>query len=282
MKKLTSRILIFFLTSISFLYSQSDTLQTRADFLPKEKTKVLVMGTFHFNFPGLDEHKTTDRNKIDVLKEPKKSEVTELIAYLKKFNPNKIVIEAKTDWNDRYQKYRKGEYRNKRGERYQVAMRLADELDLDSIFSADAPTLESELFEKDSVLTKSLTEKLDWDSKDPYLEAFFKWADYRDGLMKETHLLQFLKNMNQREAHNANFGLYLTGTMATEDYDAADNLSIWWYNRNIRIFSNILRLTESSEDRILVIFGNGHASILRQLFEASPQYEFVEFDSLED
>jgi len=32
----------------------------------------------------------------------------------------------------------------------------------------------------------------------------------------------------------------------------------------------------------LVIFGNGHAAILRQLLEASPQYEFVEFSSLED
>ena len=31
---------------------------------------------------------------------------------------------------------------------------------------------------------------------------------------------------------------------------------------------------------ILVIFGNGHAAILRQFLEASPQYEFVEFSSL--
>lgn len=282
MKKITSLILISLVLSVPFLHSQSNTLKTRADFIPKEKTKVLVMGTFHFNFPGLDEHKTTDGNKIDVLKEPKKSEVTELIAYLKKFNPNKIVIEAKTDWNDRYQKYREGEYRDKRDERYQIAMRLANELDLDSIFSADAPTLEGELFEKDSVLTTSLTEKMDWDMEDSYLEGFFKWADYRDGLMKETHLLEFLKRMNKREAHNANFGLYLTGAMASEDYDGADKLSIWWYNRNVRIFSNILRLTESKEDRILVLFGNGHAAILRQLFEASPQYQFVEFDSIED
>ncbi|WP_054558977.1 DUF5694 domain-containing protein [Croceitalea dokdonensis] len=58
--------------------------------------------------------------------------------------------------------------------------------------------------------------------------------------------------------------------MATKDYDGADKLSIWWYNRNIRIFSKMLGRTQSTEDRILVIFGNGHAAILRQLFEASP------------
>ncbi|WP_350284371.1 DUF5694 domain-containing protein [uncultured Croceitalea sp.] len=282
MKTSTCLFLVLVLGQLTIAQTSSATEKTKADFFPNEKAKVLVLGTFHFNFPGLDEHRTSDESKIDVLKEPKKSEVTDLIAYIKKFNPNKIVIEAKTDWNNRYQLYRKGAYRDKRGERYQVAMRLAHELDLDSIYSADAPTLESELLEKDSVLTRSLTANIDWKASDPYLEKAFEWFDYRDAQMKEKHLLTFLKEMNTREAHNTNFGLYLTRQMATKDYDGADNFSIWWYNRNVRIFSKILQLTDGPEDRILIVFGNGHAAILRQLFEASPQYEFIEFDSLED
>ena len=256
--------------------------KTKADFFPEEKTKVLVLGMFHLNYPGLDNHKTADDSKIDVLKEPKKTEITELIAYIKKFKPNKIMIEAKTDWNRRYQDYRNGAYRDKRDERYQIAMRLAHELDLDSIYSVDANTLQSELFAKDSVLARSLIKNIDWKADDPYLQDAFKWYDYRDAQVKNKHILTYLKEMNRREAHNTNFGLYLTGRMATKDYDGADNFTLWWYNRNVRIFSNILRLTESPKDRILVVFGNGHAAILRQLFEASPQYEFVEFDSLED
>ncbi|GMN06491.1 hypothetical protein MTsPCn5_18800 [Croceitalea sp. MTPC5] len=272
------------LLSVQFSSSQNtaDQIKSPSEFFPKEKAKVLIMGTFHFNFPGLDTHKTSDSNKIDVLKEPKKSEVTALVEYIKKFNPNKILIEARTDWNDRYQAYRTGEYRDKRDERYQVAMRIAHELDFDSIFSVDAPTLESELFEKDSLLTKSLTNKINWDAKDPYFEKAFEWIDHRDSLMKQVHLLDFIKKMNRRESHNANFGLYLTGAMATEDYDGADKLTIWWYNRNVRIFSNILKLTSGPEDRILLVIGNGHAAILRQLFEASPQFEFVEFEGLKD
>ena len=88
--------------------------------------------------------------------------------------------------------------------------------------------------------------------------------------------------MNSREGHNTNFGLYLTGSFATGDGQGADHFSMWWYNRNARIFANIVNITESPEDRILVIFGNGHAAILRQFFEASPQYDFIEFDSLQD
>jgi hypothetical protein len=39
-------------------------------------------------------------------------------------------------------------------------------------------------------------------------------------------------------------------------------------------------MTEAPEDRILVIIGNGHAAILRQLIEMSPQYDFVELSNL--
>ena len=269
--------------AVQFSFAQNaPAKKTKADFFPQEQTKVLVVGMFHLDYPGLDTHKTKDNNKIDVLKEPKKTEVTELVEYIKKFKPNKIMIEAKTDWNQRYQGYRKGEYRDKRDERYQVALRVAHEMDLDSVYSVDAKTLQSELFAKDSVLARSLIENIDWKASDPYLDSAFKWYDYRESQVKNTHILTYLKEMNTREMHSANFGLYLTGQMATKDYDGADNFTIWWYNRNVRIFSNILRLTEGPQDRILVVFGNGHAAILRQLFEASPQYEFVEFDSLED
>jgi hypothetical protein len=39
-------------------------------------------------------------------------------------------------------------------------------------------------------------------------------------------------------------------------------------------------ITNGPKDRILVIFGNGHAAVLRQLIECSPEYEFIEFDGL--
>ena len=94
------------------------------------------------------------------------------------------------------------------------------------------------------------------------------------------HLLDYFKVMNSRENHLANYGLYLTGSMGTSNGQKADHLSMWWYNRNLRIFSEIVAMAEGPEDRILVIFGNGHAAVLRQLLEASPQFEFVEFSSL--
>ena len=291
MKKIT----LLFLTSI-FLSCNNKTstvensktenvIKPASEFYPKERAQVLVVGTFHFNYPGLDALKTEESDKIDVLKEPKKSEVTELVEYIKKFKPTKIAIEAKPQysntWNERLREYKKGEHRNKRGERYQLAMRIATDFNIDTLYTVDATALSNDLWQKDSLFYKSLTSKINFELEDPYWEKAKQYFDYREKQMKKTKILDVIKYMNTREGHNANFGLYLTGSFATGEGQGADNFSMWWYNRNARIFANIVNITESPKDRILVIFGNGHAAILRQFFEASPQYDFIEFSSLE-
>ena len=82
-----------------------------SEYFPMEKAQVLVVGTFHFDYPGLDYNKTPEENKIDVLTEPKKSEVTELVEYIKRFKPNKIAIEAFDGWDatTKLRKYKDGE-----------------------------------------------------------------------------------------------------------------------------------------------------------------------------
>ncbi|GAA4274723.1 DUF5694 domain-containing protein [Aquimarina gracilis] len=251
-------------------------------FFPTKRAQVLMVGSFHFDYPGLDEHKTSEDDKIDVLKEPKKSEVTDLVNYIKRFNPNKVVIEARSSWNagKKFREYRTGLHEDKRDERYQLGMRLARAFQLDTIYSVDASSLQNDLAKKDSILLDSLLEDVVWDAPDPYWDMAKKWFDYNDKLIKEIPLLDYFKYMNSKEYHQYGYGMYLTGSFSTGNGQGADRLSIWWYNRNLRIFSNIINITEDFNDRILVIMGNGHAAVLRQLFESSPQYEWIEFDSL--
>ena len=47
------------------------------------------------------------------------------------------------------------------------------------------------------------------------------------------------------------------------DYAGSDLLAAW-YQRNIRIYRNIVALIDSPSDRILVIYGSGHLGWLRQ------------------
>jgi len=274
-------ILIFLSSCVQKSSKESLELKAPSEFFPKEKTQVLVVGTFHFDYPGLDVMKTEEKDKIDVLKEPKKSEVTELVEYIKKFKPNKIAIEASEEWKatEKLRRYKKGEFRDKRGERFQLALRLANELKLDTIYAINAWSFADDLEKKDSAFYKELFKDYDFQSDDPYDQYMRDWYEEEKKLIPTTNLLEVFKWMNTRESHNYGYGAYLVGDFKLDDNRGADIISTWWYSRNMRIFRNIQKITESKNDRILVIFGNGHAPILRQLLEASPEYDFVEFDS---
>jgi len=278
---------LFLIVSILFFSCEQQNKEQQnfkpiSDYFPKERAKVLVVGTFHFDYPNLDAIKTSDEDKIDVLKEPKKSEVTELVNYIKTFNPNKIAIEAFDGWHatEKLKTYKAGGHRDERDERFQLAMRIANELELDTLYSIDAGNMAEDLEKIDSSYTNALFKDFDFQSDDPYLEYVKDWIGQEDKLIPKVNLLDYFKHINSKESHQYGYGAYLVGDFKLDNQRGADILASWWYNRNLRIFRKLQEITESPNDRILVIFGNGHAAILRQLLEASPEYEFVEFDSL--
>lgn len=237
---------------------------------------------FHFDYPGLDVYKTNEEDKIDVLTVPRKSEVTEVVEYIKRFKPTKIAIEAYDNWSalEKLRAYNNGEYRDQRDERYQLAIRLASELKLDTIFSINAQSYDSDLMKLDSLYVEKLFQDFDFKSDDPYNELYKTWIEEDLKVRSKVHLLDYLKHINSKESHQYGFGVYLVGDFKLDNVRGADILSIWWYNRNLRIFRKIQQITENADDRILVIIGNGHAEVLWQLIESSPEYEFIEFDSL--
>lgn len=276
------RKLVFIIVSTLLSVGAFSQIKSASSFFPKDKAQVLIVGTFHFDYPGLDGHKTSDDNKIDVLQEPKKSEVTELVAYIKKFKPTKIVIEAWPSWNagQKLRQYKEGKLRDQRDERVQLGLRVASELKMDTIYSIDMNSLDDDLNKLDTNYFKALFQDFDFQSTDSLETMLKKWLNYEDLLVPKIKLLDYIKRINSREHHLLGYGAYLIGDFKLSGTRGPDILSIWWYNRNLRIFRRIQEITTSPKDRIMVIYGNGHAAILRQLFECSPEYHFVEFGSL--
>ena len=274
--------LLLFLASCDSNHVNQQNHKSAKDYFPVEKTQVLVVGTFHFDYPGLDAHQTDEENKIDVLKEPKKSEVSELVEYIKKFKPTKIAIEATPNWKagEKLNKYKLGDFREERDERFQLGMRLATELGLDTVYSIDAGSMADDIAALDSVYSAQLWKDFDFKSDDPYENYATSWFEANDRMSREMNMLDYFKVMNSRESHQYNYGVYLIGDFKLDNDRGADILSYWWYNRNVRIFRKMQTIVESTDDRILVIFGNGHAAVLRQLIESSPEFEFIEFGSL--
>jgi hypothetical protein len=257
-------------------------LKSPWEYLPKERAQVLVVGTFHFNYPGLDAIKSAEEDKIDVLAEPKKSEVTELVDYIKRFRPTKIALEAHESWDatGKLREYKAGGYRDQRDERFQLGMRIATELQLDTLYAVDANSMADTLEVLNKEYTDALFRDYDFKSDDPLNQMGIDYINEENKMVSKVNLKDYIAHMNSRDSHRFGYGFYLAGDFKLGGFRGADVLSSWWYNRNVRIFRNIQKMTAGPRDRILLIIGNGHAAVLRQLFECSPEYDFVEFDSL--
>ena len=52
-----------------------------------------------------------------------------------------------------------------------------------------------------------------------------------------------------------------------------------WYTRNLYIFANIARVAQPGE-RVLVIMGSGHGTLLRQFVDESPELDLVSAEPL--
>lgn len=60
----------------------------------KNLPKVLLVGSWHFSYPGLDAHKAEDKDKINIYSDKRQKELKELLDYLSTFKPTKIVVES--------------------------------------------------------------------------------------------------------------------------------------------------------------------------------------------
>ena len=60
-----------------------------------------------------------------------------------------------------------------------------------------------------------------------------------------------------------------------EKYEGSQLVS-QWYERNLKIFSNLQNICEK-EDKVLVLIGSSHLKILKELVTASSEMELVDF-----
>jgi len=61
------------------------------------------------------------------------------------------------------------------------------------------------------------------------------------------------------------------------DQPGAD-LNAAWYHRNARIFSKLTQIAQPG-DRVLIVFGSGHAFWLRHFVQNTPGFELIEPDN---
>lgn len=254
--------------------------------------EVLLIGTFHFRDAGHDGYRP--EVDVDILAADRQQELREVLDRIsERFAPTKIALEADGEWAARmtaseYPAYLRGELVDLGpNEVYQVGFRLGRELGHRQLHYIDAdgryyPGIPYNVF----AYAREYAEEHGQESllESPWEERYT--ALYRHGdLAKATETLrETWLRMNDPERVMATHGHYLLGRIALgdqEEYPGADLVTGWWFNRNLRIFANVRRIAEPG-DRILVLIGAGHLPILRQSFDASPEFELIEVADILD
>ena len=80
--------------------------------------------------------------------------------------------------------------------------------------------------------------------------------------------------INEPEGRLADHQAYLRSARIGlgDQYPGANWVAHSWYARNLKICINLTRITESINDRILLIIGAGHVYLIQQFFEDSGNY----------
>jgi hypothetical protein len=250
-----------------------------APFQDRVKPKVMILGVFHFNDGGNDAYKP--KYSVNIKSPERQAEVKELLELLVKFKPTRVAIESmpsRQKFHDSlYTEFINHRYVPGENEIYQLGYRLAAMLGHRKLYNIDAPARGFD----DAIDTVSFAKANHQDIylDSTYLKLFFNLYAIEDSLKSVLPLRTSLAYQNDPERLRLGLGHYLTGDfkIAADGYYPGADGSTYWWNRNLRIFSNILRLAaESKEERVFVMIGAGHLPILRFLALACPDIEFVD------
>ena len=246
-----------------------------------QKPTIIILGSRHFANPGMD---GTNTKMDDVLAPKRQREIEQLVTQLKAFQPTKIAIEADpardTRVNASYQDYLAGTYELRRNESDQIGFRLAKQMghpklycvdfwdDWGKAFSLDRDKMDFDTFAKTNNLEHLLPS--------PPTEG--KITQDEDGTIwiepeKYVSIIDTYVQDNQPEGIRKEHQLYLRIARIGlgREYPGA-NWVWYWYERNLKIFVNLTRITESADDRILFIVGAGHVFLVQQFLEDSGDY----------
>jgi hypothetical protein len=228
--------------------------------------RVMILGTYHMHNPGRDVVRSEIR---PTLSPERQREIEQVVRELARWKATKIAVEVGAagtgKLSENYKAFLAGTHYLGESEVDQLAFRLGQKLGLAGLCAIDAPG--------------------------PYpFDAVKQFVDKRGTPGASARLGQFITRMGEQQTERDrrfSVGQILAiindperlrwshwSELAVIDAHAGGDspgpaLVAGWYERNLRIFANLRRCIDSPKDRLLVIYGAGHAPLLNQLVRDS-------------
>ena len=238
----------------------------------EQRPALMVLGTAHLA-NGRHDVQVTDAG--DILAPGKQAEIAAVVEALARWRPTRIAVEVlaadQAELDRRYAAYRVGDYALTSNEVDQIGLRLAARLGLERV------------------------EAVDWNDMPPGEEADYDWmagaeaageqarlARLRDpaqgrattDLMASRPIADWLSVMNSPDYMRASHARYYDfALLGSPELGQGANWVGAWHGRNLKIFANLVRLADRPDDRVLVIYGAGHAFLLNRFASESGAFD---------
>jgi len=252
-----------------------------------QKPIITLLGSDHLDNPGIN---VVNTQYDDVLLPDRQREMDNLVEKLKAYSPTKIALTIDDRFSDEVQEnytmYLKGAYQLTPSEYDQIGFRLAKALEHAKLYCVDYWPEHNPFLPDPTCL--ELLELIDYLSfakshNQEHLLPLVQSEDKFSPDEKETtrgtpeqipSMIELHRQLNQPESLQQYHQDYLQIAKIGkgEQYPGANWVTHSWFARNLKIFVNLTRITESANDRILLIIGAGHVYLLQHFLEESGTY----------
>ncbi len=246
-------------------------------------TQVMVLGTYHMDNPGAD---LVNIDADDVLAPARQAELEALVRRLAVFQPTAIMVETESKHPDLldagYVNFDPETLHSDRNEITQIGYRLANTLGIDRVYGVDTREGEIDFFPFDKVQAFEAAKGVDVTNA-MIAEVQAEAAEFSEAQKTET-ISQLLARRNDQVQIKAMHNAFYYGLLELADAESQPGaqLNYGWYARNALTFGKIAAATKPG-DRVIVLYGSGHAYWLRHFAENTPGFSLVEpADYLED
>lgn len=281
MNRLSVILLICFLSSCNSKVEEPVEKNNQSIIQESEKSdkiKVLNFATFHMG--SSSDSKTVE---FDEENKQNQADAKKIAAIISKFKPSVICVEVPTsdneELNKEYQKYLSDSQKASTyyGEVGLVAFEVGRINNIDKLYGIDHKlgynyNINNEMVNEIDSITFNKFQSNPFESI-PELNIFEEGLSLMEKLsrMNHPHFLDFLITANAD---------ILAHVGSKDGFEGADEAAKY-YQRNLRIYSNLNRIPLTKQDRVFILSGGSHTAFLNEFMKRSLKYEVVNtFDYL--
>ena len=230
------------------------------------KAQILLLGTDHFNdrFANSD----PDEEYLTGLNKLRKTLID--------FKPTRVCIEQEaenqSEINASYERYKYKSNKFFKNESYDLGFYIAMKSGLNEVVAMDRMSGDGEKI--------SVTHAIEWakakDDHHPYLKKLQHLQNTYEEYFNINDPYELFLTLNKKDIYTLDESIYHSMIPLGDDIETTIPWLTWWYKRNLVMVHYILKGLKENE-KVIVIVGQSHLYILKQMLEGSDDYDALTF-----